>query len=441
MTSLLKYTLLISLIGAMIFSSCIEFKESFEQLPPGPWRGTLYLDETTNFRPGMDQVDIDLGEMVEKIADNELPFNFTVRYNSEGEMEMVFTNANEEIIVRDIEMGTDNSIAKDTIRARFPGSENYLKAIFAENVLQGFWVVPYRSNYQIPFEAKFGKDHRFEKNVNSGKGAEFDYQGKWEVTFDPDTDNPRKAIAEIQQEGQKITGTFLTNTGDYRFLEGTIEEDKIWLSTFDGVHAFLFGAKRTTENILEGFFKSGSHYSTNWIAEKNDEVQLSDPLDMTKVLTDKFTFTAIDLEGNEVTSDQYEGYPTLILITGSWCPNCRDAVHLLIDLKNEYDIEIVGLAFERYRDSEKAIPVLKKYQNDLDLNFPILYAGYFDKEEATQILGLVNEVISYPTVIFLNSDQTVSGVYTGFSGPATSAYPELVSTFNTEIKKIIEPAQ
>jgi hypothetical protein len=29
-------------------------------------------------------------------------------------------------------------------------------------------------------------------------------------------------VGEFKQVGQKVTGTFLTTTGDYRFLEGTV---------------------------------------------------------------------------------------------------------------------------------------------------------------------------------------------------------------------------
>jgi len=47
-------------------------------------------------------------------------------------------------------------------------------------------------------------------------------------------------------------GTFLTPVGDYRYLEGNIMNDKLYLSTFDGNHAFLFiASKDRTTNWLE----------------------------------------------------------------------------------------------------------------------------------------------------------------------------------------------
>jgi hypothetical protein len=65
-------------------------------------------------------------------------------------------------------------------------------------------------------------------------------------------------LANLNKPANKVTGTFLTTTGDYRFLEGTVSGNQLYLSCFDGGHAFLFTAKIDDDKTLsDGKFFSG----------------------------------------------------------------------------------------------------------------------------------------------------------------------------------------
>jgi hypothetical protein len=68
----------------------------------------------------------------------------------------------------------------------------------------------------------------------------YNISGKWDVTITSPNGTPRKALAEFEQSGDKLTGSFLTPSGDYRFLEGIVTGDSLKLSTFDGSHAYTF---------------------------------------------------------------------------------------------------------------------------------------------------------------------------------------------------------
>ncbi|TVR86840.1 MAG: TlpA family protein disulfide reductase [Saprospirales bacterium] len=424
----------IAILGiSLLLASCIEVRHHYDQLPPGPWRGELYLDQQTTFRPGGQAPTP--GQRA-AVPDDRLPFNFEVRYNDADQMEAVFRNAAEEVVVTDIAFGRDMTIAKDTLTMRFPGSENYLRAVFAENAMQGYWVVPSRSNYRVPFEAQFGQNHRFALPANTKIEDAENFDGRWDVVFNPGSDNPNPAIGEFEQSNLQITGTFMTNTGDYRFLQGNVEDDKLWLSTFDGVFAFLFGAKKFEDGSVEGFFRSGSHYEAEWTARRGEETRLEDPTTITRFKSDRLEFTALDIDGQEVTSEKYEGKPLVVLVSGSWCPNCKDAKQLLHELTSDKDLDVVVLSFERYREKERALPLLKNYNRDLELDLHFYLAGYFDREEAAAKLGIEDRVQSFPTTIFLDSEHRIVSTYTGFSGPATSGYEPLSRHFSEEIKKL-----
>jgi hypothetical protein len=77
-------------------------------------------------------------------------------------------------------------------------------------------------------------------------------------------------LADFVQNGNKVTGTFLTPTGDYRYLDGIVTGDSMMFSTFDGAHAYTFSARiATKKRITSGFFGSGISGKETWVAEKN----------------------------------------------------------------------------------------------------------------------------------------------------------------------------
>ena len=125
---------------------------------------------------------------------------------------------------------------------------------------------------------------------------------------------------------------------------------------------------------------------------------------------------------------------------GTWCPNCLDESKFLLEYfrKNpSEDVEIIALAFERYRDADKAFDIIRNYKEKLDIPYEILLAGYYDKEEATEKLGFIDEIKSYPTLLFVNDENKVLKVHTGFSGPATSKYQEFKNSFESDLRLIL----
>ena len=69
-----------------------------------------------------------------------------------------------------------------------------------------------------------------------------------------------------------VVGTFLTPTGDYRFLSGTIRDKSLVLNTFDGAHLFYFSATISGDSLTNGVFKSGVHYEESWAGVKTDNL-------------------------------------------------------------------------------------------------------------------------------------------------------------------------
>ena len=233
----------------MFLTSCISVNNEFEGIPPGKWRAyfKIYDNELEN-------ANLAKADMKYK----ELPFNFEVKQDTEGNPFIELMNGDERIVLKDLSIGIDRSTAKDTITIDFPVYQSYIKAIYEDGIMEGNWYVKYKEGYSIPFVAKHGDTNRFKQ---SHQAPATDLTGKWKTTFDFDKEEPYMAVAELVQNGSKLTGTFLTETGDYRFLEGIVQGKKMYLSVFDGAHAFLFEALIEDDNSLVGVFKSGKHYT------------------------------------------------------------------------------------------------------------------------------------------------------------------------------------
>ena len=411
-------TTIVILFSLLLLGSCIEVAEPFSQIPPGVWRAELEVDE---------------GVM--------LPFNFEVKYDDADDISIELINGEERIEVSDVAFGKNKKLL-DTVRMSFPLMDSYIRGIYKENVIEGYWSVNYKDNYRVPFVAHFGQKHRFTQTT---KAPAMDVTGKWRTTFEVETEDQYPAIGEFKANRNEVSGTFLTETGDYRYLDGEVQGDQFMLSCFDGSHAFLFTADITQSESMIGKFYSGSHYQTNWIASRDETATLANPYELSKAVhaDEPINFSLPSTNGTIVSLDdeKYKGKPKLIKIMGTWCPNCLDESKFLLDYKKQHpdiDLPIIAIAFERYRDEQKAMEVLAQYKERLEIPYDIVYGGYYDKSEATAKLGFLNKVISYPTLIFVDAHNQITKVHTGFSGPATSKYSAFVEEFDRDIKKLIQ---
>lgn len=434
--------LIACLILTSIISGCFVVENPYTGIAPGPWRAVLKLEYVPiSPNPKGEPLPEKVNLKFEEVTQGELPFTFEVIYENETDFYIEIQNGEERLELRDIKFGRNNQTGKDTVFINFPVFDSYIKAICEESIIEGEWIVKNRGEYSIPFLARQGKDHRF---TILKKEPVMDISGKWEVLFE-DPDGAYPGVGEFVQNGNHLTGTFLTETGDYRYLEGSVQANKVYLSTFDGAHAFLFEAKILEDGSLIGSFRSGKHFQITWKAKKNDNATLADPNNLTYLKDgyDKVDFAFKNPEGKLISlSDApYQNKVKIIQLLGTWCPNCRDETSYLTQYLKENphpELEVITLAFEKYRAEEKAFSTLKKYKAHFGFDHEILLAGYYDKEEAARSLPMLNHILSYPTMIFMDRSDNVRKIYTGFNGPATSKYESFKQEFESFVTLLLE---
>ncbi|MFN5415788.1 MAG: TlpA family protein disulfide reductase [Flavobacteriia bacterium] len=400
-------TLVISVI--ISFCTTFYFAQSYKSLKKGNWSAHLVLNETTN-----------------------LPFKLNI---SGSKKKPIFTilNAEEKIQL------TSFKEINDSLQIDFPNFHSYIRFVVKNKTeIAGTWTnLNKGNNYKIPFFAK----HNLPNTV-CVQQHNLDLTGRWKTTFSPNTDDAEMAIGVFKSAdySHELTGTFLTETGDYRFLVGQACSDKMFLSCFDGSHAFFFEANYKDGN-LNGTFYSGKHYSTPFTATKDEKFELRNPDSLTYVVKkEPFAFKLKDLDGKEFVfpNEQFKNKVTVIQIMGTWCPNCLDESKFLKEMYQKYHqdgFEVISVGYETPTNFDEQVQKIKLLKSRLNLDFTFLVGGQANKALASEQFSMLNQIISFPTAIFLDKNGQIVKIHTGFNGPGTG---KIYDEFKLETEELIK---
>lgn len=373
----------------------------------------------------------------------ELPFVIEIE-NDRDWLRATVLNGKERAPVSALE------IEGTTVVFRFDWYDSEITAEWVEDgVLRGEWrkTAAAGEESRLDFEARRGVSGRFHEPETRGSAAVDDVGGHWAVEF-TDEDGTEPARAELVQFGVGVTGTFLTPTGDYRFLEGSFDQGLLRLSTFDGAHAFLFHARALDDGSLEGDFWSRDTYHATWTARPVEESEAILPDAWSAVgLTNgegdfSFRFENVDGSGPiSLDDERFAGKVVLVNIFGSWCPNCNDEAPLLAAWYRRFrdqGLEVVGLAYELSGDPERDRRMVERFAERHGVQYPLLLAGTSDKAEAAETLPDLDRVLAFPTSIFLGRDGKVRKIHSGFAGPGTGRHhAELVAELEGLLRELL----
>lgn len=397
------------LVSVGIFWGCTA---PSSELKTGIWRGVL------------------------EIQGQQLPINFRVAMDSAGGVDVYLKNASEEILLDEIVFKNDSI---DFVLHVFDAE---LRVAVKGDSLNGFFILNYRDNYRVPFKAAFGQDFRFAPTDESKTSS--DFTGKYQVLFTNESDTTQ-AVGLVTQKGSYAEGSFLTPTGDYRFLEGGVFDDTLYLSTFDGNHTYLFKAFKQNDSTLIGDYWSGKTFHQVWTGVKKENPSLpnSESLTYLKEGYDRIEFAFPDVDANiiHLSDEKFKNKVVILQIFGTWCPNCMDETKFLIPWYNQNKdrgVEILGLAYERKDDFRYASDRVKKVITKWNVPYGFVIAGVNDKAKASETLPALNQITAFPTTIFIGKDGKVKYIHTGFEGPGTGIYhQQFIERFNQIVNELL----
>lgn len=412
--------ILIAGLVSLALAACNNETENVKVLKTGVWRGVI------------------------EIQGRNLPLNFEVTRDDKGGYDAYLLNADERLLLDEVKVNGDS------VDLRMHIFDANIKARISRDSLKGFFIKNYENDYRLPFTAAYGQGFRFFENDSTQRAV--DFTGKYEVTFlhpsdsDANKTDTTRAIGLFHQKGPHVTGTFMTPTGDYRFLEGDVKDSVMYLSTFDGNYAYLFHAAMQPDGSLQGEFFSGKSWKENWVGRRDAQAALPDAGSLTymKKGYDRIAFSFPDANGKQVSLDdeKYKGKVVILQLLGTWCPNCMDETRFLApwyDENKDRGVEIIGLAYERKADFGYASERVKKMIEKMGVGYDILIAGTNEKGSASQSLPMLNAVMAFPTTIYIGKDGKVKKIHTGFTGPGTGEYFEqFITDFNQTVNGLLK---
>ncbi|MES2278417.1 MAG: TlpA disulfide reductase family protein [Bacteroidota bacterium] len=359
----------------------------------------------------------------------ELPFNFEVR-DTAGKQQLAIINGSEHFLVPDVRLDGDSVFIK------MPLFDSEFKLKQQDGKLEGKWIKHLaQKDNELEFTAAPGQSFRF---FDAPDKPAANVSGRWSAVFTSDGVRDT-TVGEFKQSGNKVTGTFLTTTGDYRYLEGAVNGDKLYLSCFDGGHAFLFTADiRDSLNLNNGKFGTDT-----WEAVKNEKAKLPDAYSLTALKPGfkKLAFTFKGMNGKPVslTDERFKNKVVIVQFMGSWCPNCMDETSYLVSYYKKYHpkgVEIVGLAYERTTDFARSQKTLAQLKARFNIPYPLLITGFTnDKKETAKSLPMLANFLAFPTTVIIDKKGDVRKIHTGYSGPGTG---EHYVAFVNEFEKLTD---
>ena len=400
----------------------------------GAWHGSAAQTAGTSSGAG---VKMGTYRAVLETPGGDLPFGLAlVREGSQ--VVGYLLNGEERLPLREVK------ISGSHLEIRMPGYENVLSADATGNTLKGevFLVKLGGKNQHVPLHATLGEQYRFfEKPAKNPAHL----SGRWAANFTEDSGAVEVAVGEFKQSRDLVSGTFLTPSGDHRYLAGQVRGDELYLSTFDGAHVFLYKARMAPDGTLAGDFWSGLKSHEKWTAKRDPAAKLPDAYQITALRPgiNQFDFAFPDLAGKTVSSKdaQFRGKVLIVALAGSWCPNCHDEAAFLAPLYKENrgkGLEVVSLMFEHFGDFPHAAEAAQRFRQHYGIEYTTLIAGISDKDEAAKKLPMLQSVVAFPTTIFVDRKGHVRKIHTGFSGPATGEhYTEFVSEVKSTLDQLL----
>lgn len=372
-----------------------------------------------------------------KTPGGNLPFQMKFYYSEKLNSQSGEIQNGKEAIPFSISAKTGDSIS---IRLPVFNTEIISTSPVHSNKLSGYWRDYSRQgNYVLPFSAEKVSGKNMYRFFEKPLPPKTNISGRYDAVF-IDESSVDSTVGIFEQTGNYLTATFLSTTGDYRFLEGQVSADSFFLSTFDGSHAYLFKGKIHDDGTLICYYWSGKHYQAKIEMQRNENAQLPDAKKLTylKEGYEKIDFSFPDENGNMISlaDETFKNNPVVILITGSWCPNCMDEAKYMREVEEKFtatDLKIVALQFERQIDSLNFKTNMERLRKHFGIQYPLLNAG--SNRNASAALPMLSRVMGFPTTIILNRRHEVVEIHTGFSGPATG---EFFEAFKKEFEALLK---
>ena len=385
----------------------------------GSWRGEIHYQPT--------------GENLTVI-----PFTFTVSYPENANAPVLnFINGQDSASI-------NATVQNDTITVPMFGFDITLKMAvskFDSDIMNGY-LIKYYNDRKYDFKAVYGAP----RYVIEQEEDVIQVGSRWNMKVNVGRPDEYPAVGLFEQEGNRVTGTIMTEVSDYRFFEGKVEGNELEMSVFDGVHSFLLkGSYNEQEDRWKGELILDEGYSRPWVAEQDNGAELPDPFEIVD-LTGKNIRPDLKklaaLTDQQIDPQDYEGNVLVVQLMGTWCSNSQDQTRYLtdwMDNNSDRDVKLLAVNYEANYSPEYGLSRIETYKDRLDIPYPMILGGPLSKTKAAEAFPFMDEILAFPTLVFIDKGGYARYVHSYFTGPATGEYyKDFDQRFNAIIDELTQ---
>lgn len=201
----------------LLLSSCfaIQRGNEFSYIAPGIWRGLFVFGNDS---------------LAEKV-----PVSFEVFNTDKGkDFKIEFMNGKTRVKADSIRFWGD------TLYAWFDGHQKYLRLICEPGLVEGYLYDVANKEYPIDFYATFGQQHRF---LDLRLAPKYNINGVWAMDILDESENIISAKLDLSINKNRVIASLKTEKDSLATeLEGTLQNDKLYLSAFTGNKVILIKA-------------------------------------------------------------------------------------------------------------------------------------------------------------------------------------------------------
>lgn len=363
----------------------------------------------------------------------EVPFTFEVDYPEGSEAPVLtFINGKDRASLQ-------TTVRNDSLVVPMFAFDITLNMAIGEEHMSGSLIKHY-SNRTYSFKAEYGKP-RFVLNEEE---EPIQVGNRWDMTVNVGKRGEYPAMGLFEQKGNRVTGTILTEVSDYRFFEGKVEGNTLEMSVFDGVHAFLLiGTFDERDNTWSGVLILDDGYSRPFTAIPDDKAELQDPFEVIDLSNRKIKpdLDKLAVLGEQIVDpEQYEGKVLIIQLMGTWCSNSQDQTRYLtqwIEEHPENQVEILAVNYEANYSEEYGLNRIETYKQRLNIPYNMILGGPLSKTRAAEPFTFMDEIMAFPTLVFVDKQGYARYVHSYFTGPATGEYfEEFDHRFNAIVNEL-----
>jgi thiol-disulfide isomerase/thioredoxin len=350
----------------------------------------------------------------------EVPFSFELEYPDKSHVPILtFINGKDRASL-------EATVENDSLIIPMFAFDITLKVAMGEEQMNGILIKHY-SNRSYPFKAEYGKP----RYVIVEEEDPIQVGLRWDMIVNAGRRGEYPAVGLFEQTGNKVTGTLMTEVSDYRFFEGKVENNEIVMSVFDGVHSFVLqGSYDRSKNNWSGELILDDGYSRPWVATRDDNAELQDPFEVID-LSDRKIKPDLDklaaLTEQRVSSEQYEGKVLIVQLMGTWCSNSQDQTRYLtqwIKEHPEHQVEILAVNYEANYSVQYGLDRIETYKKRLNIPYDVILGGPLSKSKAAEAFSFIDEIMAFPTLVFIDKQGHARYVHSYFTGPATGEFYE-----------------